>query len=210
MLSSRAMKRRTTDRCPRCVLRTASCVCALLPRLELATRLVVVMHWREANTTSNTGRIACLALPNSELRLRGREGERDAADGIGDPSRRTLVLFPTEDAVELTPDFRSRHPGPYTLVVPDGTWRQAKKVVKREPSLAGALRVRLSYEGTSTYYLRRAPNAGALSTMEAIARALGILENVEARERLESLFGVVVERSLSARRAFMTPSFREP
>lgn len=187
-------------------MRELLCVCPLVPRLELATRLVVVMHWREANTTTNTGRLAALALPNSEVRVRGVAGERDVTEGIVAPGRRTLLLFPGPDAVALEPGFSDRFPGPYTLVVPDGTWRQARKVATREPSLAGALRVQLEDAGDSAYRLRRAPRTGALSTMEAIARALGVLEGPHAQAPLEALFRVMVERSLASRGAFSRAS----
>ena len=48
-------------RCPRCLL--ARCLCASLPRVEARTRIVLVRHLNERYRSSNTARLAALALP---------------------------------------------------------------------------------------------------------------------------------------------------
>ena len=47
------------------------CLCGLLPRVETRTRVVLVLHQLEDHKTSNTGRLALLCLPNSEIVFRG-------------------------------------------------------------------------------------------------------------------------------------------
>ena len=57
-------------------------------------------------------------------------------------------------------------------------------------------------DAPSEYRLRKTPDARRLSTMEAIAEALCLLEGPEgpaARERLLGIFQVMVERSLRGR-----------
>jgi DTW domain-containing protein YfiP len=186
-------------------MRAELCVCAEVPRLAPRTRLVVVMHHRELKATTNSARLALAAIDGSELRVRGRAEAPFAAAGLGGAGdgRLTLVLFPSEDAHPLDAAFVRAHPGPYTLVVPDGNWRQARKVLTREPALAGALRVRVPYAGPSRYHLRREPRLDALSTCEAIARALGVLEGPERgpdlQRRLEDVFQLMVRRTLGSR-----------
>jgi hypothetical protein len=53
----------------------------------------------------------------------------------------------------------------------------------------------------SEYRLRFEPQPGGLATMEAIARALGILEGAPVQRALEQLFRVVVDRTLWSRGA---------
>jgi DTW domain-containing protein YfiP len=86
------------------------------------------------------------------------------------------------------------------LVVPDGSWRQARKAVGREPGLQGLRRVKLPAGGPpSEYRLRVEPNEHSVCTFEAIARALGVLEGRETQDQLEALFRVSVGRTLWSR-----------
>ena len=175
----------------------------MIPALPTQTRLVVVMHWLETRTTTNTGRLATLAIPVSEIRLRGQPGAQDACQGVVVPGREPLLLFPTEDSIELTPDFVGNLRVPVDLIVPDGTWKQASKVHYREPSLQGVRKVRLPPGPPSQYKLRVAPRPEAVSTFEAIARAFGILEGPTEGPRiqaeLERVFRLMVERTLWSR-----------
>ena len=67
-------------------------------------------------------------------------------------------------------------PRPITLVVPDGTWSQAVRARRRIPGLADIPCAALPPGLVSTYRLRHDPRAGRVSTLEAIAHALGVLE----------------------------------
>lgn len=182
------------------------CVCDLLPHLEVRTRIVVVMHHREWHKTTGTAHLFALAVPGSEIRLRGGDGESldlsDLAAGA-DPTRRPLVLFPSEDASPLTPDLVAADPRPATLVVPDGSWRQAGKIPRREAALRDLPRVRLVDDAPSAYRLRTEPHPGGLATFEAMARALAVLEGPEngprLRALLETAFEAMVERTLQSR-----------
>ena len=53
----------------------------------------------------------------------------------------------------------------------------------------------------SRYRLRFEPHDGGLATIEAIARAFGILEGRHIEEALLAIFGAMVERTLWARGA---------
>ena len=72
-----------------------------------------------------------------------------------------------------TPDANER---PLLLVVPDGTWRKARKLLHLNSALAALPRVCLPPGLNSRYRLRKAPAAGALATIEAIAAALELQE----------------------------------
>jgi DTW domain-containing protein YfiP len=86
------------------------------------------------------------------------------------------------------------------LIVPDGSWRQARKAVVREPDLASARKVMLPAGGPpSEYQLRAEPDEQSVCTYEAVARAFGVLEGAQVQVELERLFRVMVGRSLWAR-----------
>ena len=180
-------------RCVRCRMHEGLCVCALIPRIETRTRLVLVLHRDEERKPTNTGQLAALCLPNSEVYVRGAL-DRPAPRFIDDPTRQPLLLYPHESAIPIASFAASARP--VTLIVPDGTWRQAGKVHKRMPGLAGVPCVSLPPDVPTTYRLRAEFHGDRLATLEAIARALGILEGPEVRRALEALFGVMVERTL--------------
>jgi DTW domain-containing protein len=185
----------STDKCARCRIYRPLCLCGDIVPLFLDTRVTLYMHWRERLRATNTGWLACLALPNSEIRLRGaREQELCLAEAV--PLKNAILLFPSQDAVELTPEWLARQHRPVTLVVADGSWNQAKKVPYRESGLAGIPNVKLPVGAPSCYRLRRSPHVHYLSTLEAIARALGVIEGREVQVSLERLFLKMVERRL--------------
>lgn len=165
----------------------------------LSTRIVILMHHREVDRTTSTARLAMLALPGCETRVRGLRDAPLSTEGLLPPDRQPLLLFPTPDAVELTPGFAAGITRPVTLIVPDGTWGQAAKVAKREPTLRPVPRVKVTPTGPSRYHLRQSSRPGGLATIEAIAQALGVLEGETVRQRLESVFLLMVSRTLGTR-----------
>ncbi len=187
----RAMRSRRLVRCEACWLPVLSCLCAELPRIAASTRLVVVMHRREAVTSSNTGRLAGLCVEGAEVRVRGRSPSDEPL-----PPGRTLVLFPFEGARPLAMGDAGQ-----VLLVPDGTWTQARRIARRDPLLRSAEPVTLPSTCSSRYGLRRGVRAGGLSTLEAIGRALALLEGDDSiATRLDALLDAFVERQLRARR----------
>jgi len=175
------------------------CVCPAMPRFDLETRLVLVMHHREHVKTTATGPLALAMLPNSELRI---HGEPDAVLDLSDldmPERRTLLLYPGDDVPVLSHAFLAPDPRPVNLVVPDGTWRQASRMGKRLPGLGHAEMVRLPEGKGSEWGIRKEYHPQGLATFEAIARAFGIIESPEVQAGMESLFRLMVQRTLVSR-----------
>jgi DTW domain-containing protein YfiP len=157
----------------------------------------------------NTVRLARLALPDATMR-RGVELDDDpvVADMLagrgGWPT--PYLLFPGPKALDLATE---RPPGPITLVVLDGTWWQAGKLLKRNPRLAALPQLKLAPAAPSRYRIRREPHEHCVATIEALGLALRALEGsvseseAEAREadaKLAALlapFDAMVERQLS-------------
>lgn len=185
------------ERCERCALHLRLCLCASVKPLELATRVVVLRHGKEAYKPTNTGRLVPLALAQGEIRVFGARDRELDDSGFSDPSRRALLLFPSPGSLPLARD--ERDPRPVTLIVPDSDWRRAFKLAKREPKLAGVPRVHLPEGPPSEYKLRYHPDPRFLATFEAVARALGILEGAEVQEKLEHVFALMVDRTLWSR-----------
>src|SRR6188768_419298 len=182
------MRRLVSDhRCPHCEIRRTLCFCSLIPRINTQTQVIILMHTAEEMLTTNTARLAAKALPNSDIRIHGKMGACISKDGIAQSGRLSLLLYPSPHAKELTADFARTLPGPVNLIVPDGSWSQTRKFVRREPSLAGIPHVKLPGGPPSEYRLRIQPRETWLCTLEAIARGLGFLESYDVQQQLETL-----------------------
>jgi DTW domain-containing protein YfiP len=197
-----AMSRRdNTARCATCRMHQTLCICALVPRLVTRTRLAVVVHHREARKPTNTGQLAARCLEHSTVTIVGERDRPGELPAIGDDVE-PVVLYPDDDALPI-----ARYTGsarPVLLIVPDGTWRQASKLRRRVPGLAALPCVSLPEAAATAYRLRAEHRTGGLATFEAIARALGILEDgagpaIEAA--MTAVFRVMVDRTLWLRGA---------
>jgi DTW domain-containing protein YfiP len=177
------------------------CICALVPKLSTRTRLMLLIHRFEDRKPTNTGRLAAACLVNSDVVVRGHEG-RPTPEIVFHPGTQPVFLFPVEGATPLTAFAASARP--VTLIVPDGTWRQASKVRNRVPGLADVPCVSLPAGAPSIYRLRTEAHSGGLATIEAIARAMGILEGAEVRAAMERVFRAMVERTLWSRGEVLT------
>jgi DTW domain-containing protein YfiP len=182
-------------RCAVCRLHATLCICALVPRLRTRTRLVLLVHYREARKPSNTGQLAARCVERSRVEIFGKRGQVLEAPVVADDEV-PLLMFPDDDAAPISPYAASKQS--IALLVPDGNWRQASKV-RRASGFEAIQRVKLPEAGPTEYRLRAEPRAGGLATLEAIARALGILEGdagPEIERAMLSVFRVMVERTL--------------
>lgn len=192
-------KRKKYDaRCRRCLMREELCLCAKIPRLELASRLILVITRRELQVPSNTGRLAALALPNSVVLVRGDPTLSCDTAAAQQSMLPSYLLYPADDAELLSPK-RARAIGPINLVVPDGNWRQTAKMRRRDPFLASLPCLRLPPLGPSAYRIRREAKAEGLATLEAIAQTLGLIEGPEVQHALEELLDEMVSCILRSR-----------
>lgn len=181
-------------RCGACLFSTADCVCASLPRIDNRMEVVVITHAHEITRPSNTARFATRMLARSSLHVHGSADGISAAWGVDRAN--PLVLHP--DGRPLTAADASRS----CLIVPDGTWRHVRRMLKRIPVLATGDTVRVAAPDYTELTVRREPRAGHTSTLEAIARAMGLLESPEVEAQMLAVLTRVIE---AMRRRRVTP-----
>jgi len=182
------------SQCPRCLRPETHCLCRLIPSLDSRTRVLLLQHPSEVNHALNTARLAALGLDNAELIV--GEVFEDLPRLLAQPGYQARLLFPGDDAQRLQAYAASDDP--ILLVVPDGTWRKARKLLHLNPLLAALPRVTLAEGGVSRYRLRKAPGPGALSTVEAIVQALQTLEAPTSFEPLLRPFEALIEGQIAA------------
>ncbi|MFJ4586316.1 tRNA-uridine aminocarboxypropyltransferase [Pseudomonas moraviensis] len=180
--------------CPRCLRPKTHCLCPLIPHLDSRTRVLLLQHPSEVSHALNTARLAALGLSNAELIV--GEVFEDLPTLLNRPGYQARLLFPADDAQPLQAYTASDEP--LLLVVPDGTWRKARKMLHLNPLLAALPRVTLAEGGVSRYRLRKAPGPGALSTIEAIVQALETLEAPTTFAPLLKPFEALIEGQIAA------------
>ena len=182
--------------CGRCRRPPSVCVCALLPALAPRARVLILQHPRERRVAIGTAAMASRCLFGSSVVV-GTHVERHPAvvRALEDPLRRPVLLWPGPD----TSDIASSPPtGPVSLLVVDGTWSTAKKLLRLNPAIAALPRYAISPMAPSEYRIRREPRAECLSTIEALATALGVLEgDPESYRAMLEPFRAMVDAQLT-------------
>jgi DTW domain-containing protein YfiP len=192
-------KRKTKDPCDVCKLHKDRCICEYIPSLNLKTKISLIIHAKELKRTTNTGSLAIRALVNSEMRVRGLNHDAlDLTDLLSDEYR-TLLFYPSKDAIELNHELVGLSPKPIQLIVPDGNWRQASKVHYRHHELKDIQRVMISTAGATQGHLRAENTEHGMATLHAISLALGIIEGAEIQSQLMRLYEMKLEQTLKGR-----------
>lgn len=174
-------------RCERCRFPPELCLCPLVPRLEPPCRFVVLRHASERERLTNTARWAALALPGTEILDHGLPAGPLDLSRLTEPG--TFVLFPSPSPAPVPAVL------PRLVVVPDGTWSQARRMMQRVPELRTLPRLALPGPPAGLR-LRRPHREDGMSTLEAIAGALAALGAPDAADRLLALHAAAVDRVL--------------
>ncbi len=182
-----------SGRCYRCFRPKAECFCAAIPHVDNTTHVLILQHARERFHPFNTARIVEQALGNSQL-LVGHNPELAAARLPLRP--RAGLLYPGPRAQILSDLVPEEYP--QQLVILDGTWHHTKTMLRDIRALEALPRYALAPREPGRYRIRREPTATSLSTLEAVAAALEIIEpETRGLDRLIEAFNTMVERQLA-------------
>ncbi|XP_021724137.1 DTW domain-containing protein 2-like [Chenopodium quinoa] len=181
------------------------CLCDKIPQNPISTntQIVILQHPHEQRQRLATVPVLTKCLQNCEIIVgrKLREGSSKTLDslyhGINDlaqfdPIRRAVFLFPGTDlmpSIEIN-EWRSSWNSVCTngivLIVFDGTWKHAKEMMFASLPFISKFATRVCFDcdfevGGGTIYdsdliLKKEPFKGCMSTMEAVARALRVLE----------------------------------
>ena len=177
--------------CETCGRPRLVCWCGHVRPLTTKTRVVILQHPRERKVPINTARIAARCLPGAELHV-GIHFPDPAV--LGDPERPAALLYPGEGAIDVE---ENPPKGPITLVVVDGTWWQAKKLVNQNPALKALPRYAFRPHSPSNYRIRREPHEDYVSTIEALVHMLSVLEGDDRFLTMLDPFRAMVDAQLA-------------
>lgn len=189
------------NKCPLCKINKAMCFCDQVFRIDNKVKVTIIMHHREKHLTTNTANLATRVLMNSKIVQRGLMDHVFTYEDLKiEDDETAYYLFPHEDAMTLNEEFYQKHHNQKIhLIVPDGTWRQAKKVYGREESLQKIPCVKLPEGIRSEYRLRKSPREDGVCTYEAIAYALKEIDDENIFNEMMKIFRVMVNTFINAR-----------
>ncbi len=149
--------------------------------MRTRTKFVILMHpYEHRRIKLNTGRLTHFCLADSELYVGETFDEHEAVQAlINDPGNYPVLLYPGEGARDLSKgelradDFEGRRLVVFLL---DGTWRMVRPMLRFSESLQRLPKVMFSGAAPSRYVIKRQPEAGCLSTLEATHELLLALE----------------------------------
>lgn len=192
----------TVQRCERCQLALAACLCPYRRDLRCGLDLVLLLHHDEIFKPTNSGRLIADLLPANTFAF---EWSRTAPDPdllrlLADSGRFPVLVFPAGEGravytepPPLAPDQR------LTLILLDATWKQAGKMARASPWLAHLPLLCLPAARQGAYAVRQAIRAGQLATAEAAAEVLKLCGEVAVGEVLQDYFAVFNEHCLATR-----------
>jgi len=184
--------------CLRCQRPRDFCLCLPQGPLPARTRVVILQHPREARLAICSAFMTRLALENVELHRGVGFGDHPRVRELA-AAPATALLFPGQGARSAAEAADSP---PAALLVLDGTWLQAERMLRDNPFLAELPRLAVRPDLPSGYgELRREPGPEHLPTIEAVALALGALERAPERyEPMRTRFRELVARQLACAR----------
>lgn len=168
------------------------------------TKFVILMHPYEfKRVKANTGRLTHLCLRDSELHLGVSFDEHEAVQAlIHDPKNFPVLLYPGRDAIDLSTvpqdgaqlsnlsaQLETRRLVVFLL---DATWRLVRPMLRTSFSLQRLPRIMFSHAAPSRFVIKRQPEAGCLSTLEASHELLVALDRLglDAYTQPEQLLGL--------------------
>ncbi|KAK9290601.1 hypothetical protein L1049_008772 [Liquidambar formosana] len=198
--------------CSNCTRPLTVCLCATLPTHPIPTTTqIIILHHPHGHNNLSTVPILTKSLLNTTTLIsrRLRPGLSPLLDSLhSQPTTttqypRAIYLFPpthSHPSVNIS-NLNSLYPSTergsnLVLIVFDGTWRHAKEMVSASLGFLSKFAIRVCLDcdervsGGSIYdselILKKEPFGGCVSTMEAVARALRVIEpnGVEIERRL--------------------------
>lgn len=181
--------------CVRCWSPMSHCICAAACAIANTLPVQVFIHHKELSRRSNSTHLLRLLLDQVTFEVHGAPNQPTRWP---DPAskERLCVLFPTDDALPLSEADRGQFD---RLIIVDGNWRQAKKASNRLHKIAAPTFRTIPFAEPSEFKLRTQSADDRLSSFEATARALSILESKTYWDKMMPIFRAHVDVTMEQR-----------
>ena len=179
------------DRCEQCLIAKHYCICEGAEYASCDAAVCLLMYHNESFKPSNTGRLIAEIVPDNYAFRWDRTSPDPALLALlSNEQYQPFVIFPAEDVetdrvVTQVEPVAGKTP---LFIFLDGTWREAKKMIRKSPYLDNLPVLSITAQKLSDYRLRVAPHAHQLGTAEVAIMVLALANEVDASTKLEQHF----------------------
>ncbi len=176
-------------KCYSCMRPESFCLCQYIDSIDTNTHFVILMHPLEYKKEKNgTGRLAHLQLKNSKI-IMGIDFTNDSSVNkiLNDKDNECFILYPSLDSINLSQDMGSlqkltSHNKRRVLLIIDGTWPCAKKMLKLSLNLHDIPSISFDHKEISQFTIKQQPLPECLSTLESIKILLELMNSHKLEE----------------------------
>ncbi|CAN8073570.1 unnamed protein product [Agarophyton chilense] len=189
----------------------AKCICPDIEQTSPHHKLWVFQHHCEYGRPNNTGSLLCL-VAQARRTIRGlRDQEQLLLNHVAERQNSVVVLFPADCALTIQ-EYKTQRAAnigdktetePLTLILLDGTSRQAKNLDRFMPSSIPRVRVGKGSVKSWLDPIRKQTEQHRVCTAQAAAMVLEELGDIKASKVIENAVRQVVRVSCSHRTQYM-------
>ncbi len=175
---------KNTIQCDQCGLVKGHCLCDYDIDLEATVEFWLLTHENEFSRTNNTGRLIENAFKSTRTFCWSRtEPPLEMIDLMKEYDVYLVFSDDREEEKQKVKDYKVSNKKTAFLLL-DGTWKEARKMLRKSPYLDSLPIVALNPKDVSSYDLRRNHDEGHLCTVEV---AIALLDLVDAKSQASAL-----------------------
>jgi len=160
--------------CADCSYPLKTCLCDNIAPIDVPIQVFIVQHAKESDHPKNTARLAALCSPNINI-VRTDDSKAMARLSLECSIVSSALLFPSEGSIALEAHQNALSQRLDTLVIIDGSWRQAYAILQKFSWLQSLHAYHFTHSPSTQYRIRHTKFAQGLSTLEATAYAISAL-----------------------------------
>lgn len=186
----------TRHYCSTCRYPLNTCLCAHVQPIYPQTQLLILQHPSEVEHKKNSVRVLSLVIPNTRVYV--GETQDDFAvlrSELARCDKPIYLIYPSQQSMSVE---TQAIPADCVLLLIDGTWRKAFKILQLNPWLAQYPAVHLAEGYESRYRIRKSSRSDSLSTLEASAYMLSALDAELDIQPLIEVFELMVDLRIKA------------
>ncbi|WP_077750879.1 tRNA-uridine aminocarboxypropyltransferase [Shewanella psychrophila] len=160
--------------CPKCHYPLKACLCESIAPMHVSTELIVLQDPSEVGHAKNSVRLLSLVIPKTQVLVgEGADDFSNLRQYLDASTKPVYLVYPCDKSKSAEEE---RFDDEVILLLLDGTWKKAYKLLQLNPWLLQYPSLHLDLQSGSNYTIRKASRSDSLSTLEAAAMMLKAIE----------------------------------
>jgi DTW domain-containing protein YfiP len=172
------------SKCKKCNYPTSTCICDAISSVIIPIKVIIIQHTKESANAKNTARLIKLCANDVEIITTDSIGEMTTLASRCNVQS-TALLYPSDNSIALESQREYIASSLQTLLVIDGSWKQAYAVLQQFPWLSTIPSFHFEHAPSTQYRIRHTRIREGLSTLEATAYTLNTLYNIDTQPFIE-------------------------